>query len=340
MDLISAALSASNDQTPSSNKKALEMPQLIVPAAPESPQPANPTDVTPSSADVTESEVPTTVASTKLQENTEIASCNSSAFPLPAGPSPIAVSEQVSRVEETDVEAARNVAATETKAPAVGSDEGLGTETTKNPSAGGILAMIRADQALQATDTTNVVPSAVPGALPVHSPTTRTSPNKPVRRSDDVPTRGAAQVHQEVRKDERTSFYGPEKLRMVANYFVASGWLLYLRIERDPLSQYYSPLFISSMGIPSSWARTCIRQVRRIIDESPVGSLRPMSAGAMVDLLMSDCNVVEVLAKRLYSQIRKGAPLHRDWHQAFAQGRFKQVNKKGKESERKKCDMF
>jgi len=59
-----------------------------------------------------------------------------------------------------------------------------------------------------------------------------------------------------------------------------------------------------------------------------------MSAGAMVDLLISDCNVAEVLAKRLYSQIRKGAPLHRDWHQAFAEGRFKQVTGKQKEIEK------
>ena len=177
------------------------MPQTLVPLAPDLPQPANGAGVPPSSSTgATASEARTTAASTKLQEITNI----SSALPLPAGPSPVAVRDQASSGEGAGVEAASSVAVSDKKAAAGAADECLGAEAATNPSAGGILAMIRADQALQATGTTTAgVSGAVPGALHGSAPSTRASPSKSGRRSDDVPTRGAAQVHQEVRKRAR-----------------------------------------------------------------------------------------------------------------------------------------
>ena len=50
-----------------------------------------------------------------------------------------------------------------------------------------------------------------------------------------------------------------------------------------------------------------------------------MSAALMVNDLVQSGNVPEHAAKGLYSQIRKRAPLHAEWHAAFTEGRFKQV---------------
>jgi hypothetical protein len=66
-------------------------------------------------------------------------------------------------------------------------------------------------------------------------------------------------------------------------------------------------------------------QVRAIIAASPPGTLKPMSAALMVNDLVQNGNVPEHAAKGLYSQIRKRAPLHAEWHAAFTEGRFKQV---------------
>lgn len=63
--------------------------------------------------------------------------------------------------------------------------------------------------------------------------------------------------------------------------------------------------------------------VRGVIADTPPGSNRMMSAGIMVELIV-ERGLALHLAKRLYSQIRKGAPLHNEWRDAFAEGRFHQ----------------
>ena len=63
--------------------------------------------------------------------------------------------------------------------------------------------------------------------------------------------------------------------------------------------------------------------VRNIIADTPAGSKRAMSAGYMVQLV-TEMGLPELMAKRLFSQIRRGAPLHDEWKQAFEEERFEQ----------------
>jgi hypothetical protein len=72
-----------------------------------------------------------------------------------------------------------------------------------------------------------------------------------------------------------------------------------------------------------------VPQVRAIIAASAPGALKHMSAALMVDeLVQSATGISEHAAKGLYSQIRRHAPLHAEWHAAFTDGRFKQVSGK------------
>ena len=65
--------------------------------------------------------------------------------------------------------------------------------------------------------------------------------------------------------------------------------------------------------------------VRDIISKSEPGGGRLMSAGVAVELMLSEpYNLPAAVAKRLYSQIRKGAPLHLEWRAAFATNAFRQ----------------
>jgi len=64
--------------------------------------------------------------------------------------------------------------------------------------------------------------------------------------------------------------------------------------------------------------------VRRIIAETTPGFKRKMSCAMMVGVLRGE-GLSEAMANRVYSQVRKGAPLHAEWVAAFTSGRFSQA---------------
>jgi hypothetical protein len=76
-------------------------------------------------------------------------------------------------------------------------------------------------------------------------------------------------------------------------------------------------------SVPYHGAAEVHAGVRKVIDSHKPGDQTVMSASIMVGIL-SSMGITEVMANRLYSQIRKGGPLHEEWKQAFASGRFYQ----------------
>ena len=80
----------------------------------------------------------------------------------------------------------------------------------------------------------------------------------------------------------------------------------------------------NSGGDPSRKVDLLADVVRQIISTTPRGAMRMMSAGLMVRYLKNAHGFDHAAANRLYSQIRKGAPLHADWTRAFNEGRFEQ----------------
>ena len=62
--------------------------------------------------------------------------------------------------------------------------------------------------------------------------------------------------------------------------------------------------------------------VRQIIATTPPGTMRMMSAGLMVRFVEDAHGLDHAAANRLFSQIRKGGPLHADWIRAFDEKRF------------------
>jgi len=75
--------------------------------------------------------------------------------------------------------------------------------------------------------------------------------------------------------------------------------------------------------VPYHGAEAVQTAVRAVIDVTPSGSARPMSANIMIKLLI-DNGMPEAMAVKLPSQIRKGAPMHSEWKTAFAEERFLQ----------------
>jgi hypothetical protein len=76
-------------------------------------------------------------------------------------------------------------------------------------------------------------------------------------------------------------------------------------------------------GVAYHGAAQCHAMVRQAIAATPLGAMVLMSAGAMVEQLMA-WGLPAPMAKRLFSQIRQGAPLHDEWKRAFDDGRFVQ----------------
>lgn len=80
----------------------------------------------------------------------------------------------------------------------------------------------------------------------------------------------------------------------------------------------------SSRGkVPYHGAQEVQAAVRRIIYETEVGANIPMSTNIMVQRLIKE-GMIEAMAAKLPSQIRKGAPLFVEWKTAFLTGRFVQ----------------
>ena len=65
--------------------------------------------------------------------------------------------------------------------------------------------------------------------------------------------------------------------------------------------------------------------VRDVITSTSSGAQVPMSVSIMEGMVRSR-GLSEAMSKRLRSQIRKGAPLHKEWTQAFVDLRFRQTN--------------
>jgi hypothetical protein len=83
------------------------------------------------------------------------------------------------------------------------------------------------------------------------------------------------------------------------------------------------------MKVPYHGAQEVQTAVRRIIYETEIGANVPMSTNIMVQRLIQD-GMMEAMALKLPSQIRKGAPLFVEWKTAFLTGRF--VQKLGRTS--------
>ena len=76
-------------------------------------------------------------------------------------------------------------------------------------------------------------------------------------------------------------------------------------------------------GISYHGADEVHKVVREVIGSYSAGGNMLMSAKIMVGIL-GRSGLSDAMAKRLYSQIRKGAPLYAEWRDAFACGRFLQ----------------
>mmetsp|Transcript_22163 Transcript_22163/g.43665 ORF Transcript_22163/g.43665 Transcript_22163/m.43665 type:complete len:237 (+) Transcript_22163:219-929(+) len=75
--------------------------------------------------------------------------------------------------------------------------------------------------------------------------------------------------------------------------------------------------------VPYHGAEAVQTAVKAVIAVTPTGNNRPMSASIMMRLLV-DHGLPEPMAMKLPSQIRKGAPMHDEWKDAFKTGRFVQ----------------
>ena len=78
----------------------------------------------------------------------------------------------------------------------------------------------------------------------------------------------------------------------------------------------------TNLKLPLS--RTCLqvqRFVRQYIGETPVGAKVVMSANIMVQK-MTAVGIAPEMARRLFSQIRKGGSLRPEWRDAFLTERF------------------
>jgi len=64
--------------------------------------------------------------------------------------------------------------------------------------------------------------------------------------------------------------------------------------------------------------------VRKVIAAHLPGDKVLMSAAHMIEIMTNEMGVSPLMANRLYSQIRKGAPLREEWKAAFASGKFVQ----------------
>ena len=84
-------------------------------------------------------------------------------------------------------------------------------------------------------------------------------------------------------------------------------------------------------SVPYHGASEVHAVVRRVIASHAPGDMVVMSARIMVDVIVAEGHP-PWMAQRLYSQIRKGAPLHEEWAAAFACGKFFQNTGRGKPS--------
>lgn len=75
--------------------------------------------------------------------------------------------------------------------------------------------------------------------------------------------------------------------------------------------------------VPYHGAQEVQAAVRRIIYETEIGTNLPMSTNIMVQRLIQE-GMMEAMAAKLPSQIRKGAPLFVEWKTAFKTERFVQ----------------
>ncbi len=75
--------------------------------------------------------------------------------------------------------------------------------------------------------------------------------------------------------------------------------------------------------VPYHGAEAVQLAVRAIVAATAADGQRPMSANIMIRLLV-DHGMPEAMAAKLPSQIRKGAPMHAEWKNAFISGRFVQ----------------
>jgi hypothetical protein len=85
-----------------------------------------------------------------------------------------------------------------------------------------------------------------------------------------------------------------------------------------------------SMKVPYHGAKDVHTCVREIIAATPNDSKLPMSVNIMIKVLVED-GMYDGLAKKLPSQIRRGAALCVEWKEAFECGKF--VQKLGRSSE-------
>ena len=75
--------------------------------------------------------------------------------------------------------------------------------------------------------------------------------------------------------------------------------------------------------VPYHGAEAVQTAVRAVISATPPQTERPMSANIMIKMLI-DHGMPEAMAVKLPSQIRKGAPMHDEWKDAFTSRRFVQ----------------
>eukprot|EP00614_Pseudopedinella_elastica_P023437 CAMPEP_0172633998 /NCGR_PEP_ID=MMETSP1068-20121228/192322_1 /TAXON_ID=35684 /ORGANISM="Pseudopedinella elastica, Strain CCMP716" /LENGTH=102 /DNA_ID=CAMNT_0013445845 /DNA_START=99 /DNA_END=404 /DNA_ORIENTATION=- len=64
---------------------------------------------------------------------------------------------------------------------------------------------------------------------------------------------------------------------------------------------------------PYHGAPEVLSVVRKIIAATPPGSKTPMSATMMAEKLEAEHGLSRAMARRLFSQVRKGASLHLEW---------------------------
>ena len=72
--------------------------------------------------------------------------------------------------------------------------------------------------------------------------------------------------------------------------------------------------------------------IQMVIDTTPEGTGRPMSASEMQRILC-DMGIPAAEVQKVTTQIRKNGPLHTAYKDAFATGRFKQKNGRPKKKE-------
>ena len=78
---------------------------------------------------------------------------------------------------------------------------------------------------------------------------------------------------------------------------------------------------------PYHGATEVLAAVRGVIADTPIEAKVPMTAIKMAAHLENELGMERWMAQRLFSQIRRGAALHHEWHQAFEEERFVPIGK-------------